>query len=109
MSHDISDNSSEKKSPAEVAMQELLRTAQRSSLSAEQAMEAFDTLMSRDVSVEQLETEWLALSNEDIARETETATGELLEEVMSLYAIMNFKMHVYRAVIEEKKRKQNNI
>ncbi len=109
MSHDISDNSSEKKSPAEVAMQELLRTAQRSSLSAEQAMEAFDTLMSRDVSVEQLETEWLALSNEDIARETETATGERLEEVMSLYAIMNFKMHVYRAVIEEKKRKQNNI
>lgn len=45
----------------------------------------------------------MALSDEDIARETETATGERLEEVMRLYAIQNFTMHVYRAVIEKRK------
>lgn len=56
MSHEIPNNQ-EKKSSAEIAMQELLRTAQKSSLSAEQAMEAFDALMSRDLSIEQLETE----------------------------------------------------
>lgn len=105
MSHDIPDNSVEKRSSAEVAMRELLGIAQKSNLSAEQATEAFDALMSRDVPIEQLETEWMALSDEDIARETETATGERLEEVVRLYAIMNFKMHVYRAVIEEKKNK----
>lgn len=102
MSHEIPNNQ-EKKSSAEIAMHELLRTAQESSLSTEQAMEAFDALMSRDLPIEQLETEWMALSDEDIARETETATSERLEEVMRLYAIQNFTMHVYRAVIEKRK------
>ena len=84
-------------------MRELLKDAQRSGISTEQAMEAFNILISKELPIEQLETELMAISDEDIARETETAKGERLVEVMRLYVSMNFKMRIFRAVIEAQK------
>ncbi|GEM_PF-5034383 len=104
MSHDIPDNSGEKKIEVPAVLKEFLWTTGRFEATPEE-VEEFYRLLNK--SFEELEVKRynLTAQSEDVAREWLDATGSRQDELDKLNAELWRKLAVCRAVINAKKTK----